>query len=133
QPQHLLCRQGTEALGHLLVVVEVEVGQREWMVVAARALELPAGKLVERPPVLVPRQEATRPPVLLKQRTTTQVQVAREGERQHGNHHGMPSHSVVLQVQALKAFRVRVTPAPLSAARSFSASLDATATLQRHP
>jgi len=38
----------------------------------------------------------------------------------------------VLQVQTLKAFRVRVASTPLGAARCFRASLDVTATLQRH-
>src|SRR5439155_756004 len=79
--------------------------------VAPRALKLPAGKLVERSPVLVPAQHAgARPPTLPEPRATAQIQVACEGECQHGDHHRLPGHRAALQVQRLKAFRVRVAP-----------------------
>src|SRR5213083_1063953 len=103
------------------------------MAVAPRALKLPAGKLVERSPVLVPGQHAgARPPTLPEPRPTAQIQVAREGERQDGDHHRLPGHRAALQVQRLKAFGVRVAPARPGATRSFRASLDAATALERH-
>src|SRR2546426_7557897 len=82
--------------------------------------------------VLVPRQPAASASMCFEQSATAQIQVAREGERQHGDHHGMPGHSVVLQAQPLKPFRVRVASTGLGATGSFRASLDPTASLERN-
>src|SRR2546426_5336199 len=50
--------------------------------------------------VLVPRQPAASASMCFEQSATAQIQVAREGERQHGDHHGMRSEEHTSELQS---------------------------------
>src|SRR2546430_3920323 len=56
EPQHLVAHLVGEEVAQLAKVIEAEIGDRERVRVAPRALEFSAGELVEGQPILEPRQ-----------------------------------------------------------------------------
>ena len=91
QPDHRLRQAVVEPAVHFLVVVEIEVTQRERMGVAPPPLELPGGERIEVPPVFVPREPDHAPEHALSSKCTNpEIEVGGQRERQHDNDTHVP-------------------------------------------